>query len=75
MCLGWEELDVLQNVDFYYGELLEHRTHYEQLRRVDPKEIESRLLELKARLEKMTVLPEERDKHLKKVDELLRKGW
>jgi hypothetical protein len=75
MCLGWEELDVLQNVDFYYGELLEHKTHYDQLKRVDPKEIESRLLELKARLEGMKVLPEERGKHLRKVEELLKKGW
>jgi hypothetical protein len=75
MCLGWEELDAFQNVDFYYGELLEHKTHYDQLKRVDPKEIESRLLELKAKLEKMTVLPKERDKHLRKVEELLKKGW
>jgi len=29
--LGWEELEWLQNVDFYYGELVEHRTHYSQL--------------------------------------------
>ena len=73
--LGWEELDVFQNVDFYYGELLEHKTHYDQLKRVDPKEIESRLLELKARLEGMKVLPEERGKHLRKVEELLKRGW
>ncbi len=75
MCLGWEELDVFQCADFYYGELLEHRTHYDQLKRVNPKEIENRLLELKSRLEQMTVLPEERDKHLRKVEELLKKGW
>ena len=75
MCLGWEELDVLQNVDFYYGELLEHRTHHDQLRQVPEWEIRSRLLELKARLEKMAALHEERGKHLRKVGELLRGGW
>jgi hypothetical protein len=75
MCLGWEELDVFQCADFYYGELLEHKTHYDQLKRVNPKEIESRLLELKARLERMKALPEERGKHLRKVEELLKKGW
>jgi hypothetical protein len=73
--LGWEELDVFQNVDFYYGELIEHKTHYDQLKQAPSWEIEGRLLELKARLEKMAVLPEERDKHLKKVEELLKKGW
>ena len=57
------------------GELLEHKTHYNQLKRVDPKEVESRLLELKARLERMAVLHEERDKHLRKLEELLRRGW
>jgi hypothetical protein len=73
--LGWEELDAFQNVDFYYGELLEHKTHYDQLKQAPSWEIERRLLELKARLEKMAVLPEERDKHLRKVKELLKKGW
>jgi hypothetical protein len=73
--LGLEVLDWLQNADFYYGELLEHKTHYSQLKRVPEWEIESRILELKARLEGMKTLPEERDKHLKKLDELLKKGW
>jgi hypothetical protein len=75
MCLGWEELDVLQNVDFYYGELVEHRTHHNQLRQVPEWEIRDRLLELKARLEQMAALHEERDKHLRKVEELLKRGW
>jgi hypothetical protein len=72
---GHEFFDWLQNVDFYYGELLEHKAHYNQLKQVDPKEIEGRLLGLKSKLERMSVLPEERDKHLRKVEELLRKGW
>jgi hypothetical protein len=65
--LGHEFFDWLQNADFYYGELLEHKTHYNQLKQVPEWEIESRLLELKARLEGMKTLTEERDKHLKKV--------
>jgi len=73
--LGWEVLDWLQSVDFYYGELLEHKTHYDQLRQVPEWEVESRLLELKSRLEGMKVLSEEREKHLRKLDELLRRGW
>jgi hypothetical protein len=73
--LGHEFFDWLQNVDFYYGELLEHKTHYDQLKQAPSWEIERRLLELKARLEKTTGLPEERGKHLSKVKELLKKGW
>jgi len=73
--LGWEVLDWLQSVDFYYGELLEHKTHYDQLRQVPEWEIRSRLLELKSRLERAAALHEERDKHLRKLGELLRRGW
>jgi hypothetical protein len=73
--LGWEFLDWFQNVDFFYGELLEHKTHYQQLKRVDPKEIERRLNELIEKLSKVTVLTDERDKHIAKAREILKKGW
>jgi LmbE family N-acetylglucosaminyl deacetylase len=73
--LGWEFLDWMQNVDFYYGELLEHKAHYDQLKRVDPKEIENRLKELIDKLSKVTVLTDERDKHINKAREILRRGW
>jgi hypothetical protein len=73
--LGWEVLDLFQNVDFYYGELIEHRTHYDQLKRVPDWEIYNRLNTLLDRLSKTTVLVDERDKHLNKLREILKKGW
>jgi len=29
--LGLEELDLFQNIDFYHGEFIEHKAHYQQL--------------------------------------------
>jgi hypothetical protein len=73
--LGLEEFDWLQNVDFHYGEFIEHKTHYNQLKQVPDWEIRNRLLELRDKISRMAILTEERDKHLRKVDEVLRKGW
>jgi hypothetical protein len=73
--LGLEELDLLQNVDFYHGELVEHRTHYQQLRQVQDFEMWRRLEELERRLEKVEVLAEERDKHMEKLKTIKRLGW
>jgi hypothetical protein len=73
--LGLEVLDWMQNVDFYYGELLEHKTHYQQLKAVLDFEIRSRLDELIERLSKVSILAEERDKHIAKAREVLRAGW
>jgi hypothetical protein len=73
--LGWEELDLFQDVDFYYGELLEHKTHYQQLKQVPDWELWRRLEELERRLEKVEVLTDERDKHISKVKEVKRLGW
>jgi hypothetical protein len=73
--LGLEELDLMQNVDFYYGELLEHKTHYQQLKQIPDWEIRGRLEELVDRLSKVTILVEERDKHIAKAREVLRVGW
>jgi hypothetical protein len=73
--LGWEELELLQNTDFYHGELLEHRTHYNQLKQVADPVIWRRLEELEGKLEKMKVLAEERDRHLAKLREIKRLGW
>jgi fructose-1,6-bisphosphatase/sedoheptulose 1,7-bisphosphatase-like protein len=55
--------------------LIEHRTHYDQLKRVPEWELWRRLEELERRLEKVTVLTEERDKHISKVKEVKRLGW
>jgi fructose-1,6-bisphosphatase/sedoheptulose 1,7-bisphosphatase-like protein len=73
--LGWEELDIFQNVDFYYGELIEHKTHYQQLKQVPDFEMWRRLEELERRVEKIEVLTEERDRHIKKLKEVKRLGW
>jgi len=73
--LGWEELEWLQNVDFYYGELVEHRTHYSQLKQVSDDEIRSRLNELIGKLSSMGVLRDERESHIAKAKEVLRRGW
>jgi len=73
--LGWEELEWLQNVDFYYGELVEHRTHYSQLKQVSDDEIRSRLNELIGKLSSMGVLGNERNSHIAKAKEVLRRGW
>jgi hypothetical protein len=73
--LGWEELGWLQNVDFYYGELVEHRTHYSQLKQVSDDEIRGRIEELIGKLSSMGVLRGERESHIAKAKEVLRRGW
>jgi hypothetical protein len=73
--LGLEVLDWFQNIDFYYGELIEHKTHYSQLKQVPDFEIRNRLNELIDKLSKVTVLVDERDKHINKAREVLRRGW
>jgi hypothetical protein len=73
--LGHEIFDWMQNVDFYYGELIEHKTHYDQLKRVPDFEIRNRLNELINRLSKVSVLIDERGKHISKAKEILRRGW
>jgi len=72
---GYEFFDWLQNVDFYYGELIEHKTHYNQLKQAPDWEIRNRLNELIDKLSKVTMLTDERDKHIKKAREILRRGW
>ena len=73
--LGLEELDLFQNVDFYYGELIEHKTHYQQLKQVPDWEITRMLEVLEERLSKVEVLTEERDKHMEKLKTVKKLGW
>jgi len=73
--LGWEELELFAVADFYYGELIEHKTHYDQLKRVPDWELRSVLTMWMERLEKVKALVEERDKHLKKLEEIMKLGW
>jgi hypothetical protein len=75
MTLGWKELDLLQSIDFYYGELVGHRTHYSQLKQTKDWVIWERLEDLEHKVSRMKVLTEERDKHLGKIAEIKRLGW
>jgi len=73
--LGSEVFELFQVADFYYGELIEHKTHYDQLKQVPSWELRSVLTMWMERLEKVKVLVEERDKHLKKLEEVMKLGW
>jgi hypothetical protein len=73
--LGWEILDWMQSIDFYHGELLDHMTHYNQLKQVLDWEITNRLNELIDKLSRETTLTDEREKHIAKAKEVLKKGW
>jgi len=75
MCLGLEELNLFQNIDFYYGELIEHKTHYNQLKQVPDWELLNRFRNLMKELSQVSVLTNEREKHLNKLKEILKKGW
>lgn len=75
MSLGLIELDLFAVADFYYGELIEHKKHYNQLKRVPPMLLEKRITSLIKSLERITFLPEERDKHLWKLRRILKLGW
>ena len=73
--LGWEELELFAVVDFYYGELIEHKTHYDQLKRVPDLELGRDLKMWLGKLESVTVLTEERNKHVDKLRKVLKLGW
>ena len=72
---GLEELDLFQDVDFYFGELVEHKAHYQQLKNVPEWELWRRLEALEEKLSKVTVLTEERDKHMEKLKTIKKLGW
>jgi len=75
--LGYEELECLAVVDFYYGELIEHKTHYDQLKRVPDWELRNILRMWSDRLEraKPDIPYDEYVKHRNKLDKILRLGW
>ena len=75
MSLGLVELELFSLADFYYGELLEHKTHYSQLKRLDPCFLRQRLEHLVNKLSRISFLVEERDKHISKVRKILKLGW
>ena len=69
------DIEPLAIADFYYGELIEHKTHYKQLKRVPDWEMRKTLSMWKERLKKVSALVEERDKHLKKLEKVEKIGW
>jgi len=77
--LGLEVFELFQNVDFYYGELVEHRTHYDQIKQVPEHELWHRLDELENSLQRISglagVLAGERVDHMGKVKEIKKRGW
>jgi len=73
--LGWEELEPFAVADFYYGELVEHKTHYDQLKLVPDWELERTLEMWLSRLKSVTVLAEERRKHVEKLEKVMKIGW
>jgi hypothetical protein len=73
--LGLEELDVFQSVDFYYGELIEHKRHFDRLKEIPDWELRRNLKALEDKLRRIKVLTEERDKHYQKLKEIKKLGW
>ena len=73
--LGNDEFELFALADFYYGELIEHKTHYNQLKKVPDWEIRKNLERLRDKLTKVSILTDERDKHINKVKEVLKLGW
>jgi len=75
--LGYEKLEPLAVADFYYGELIEHKAHYDQLKRVPDWEMRNVLKMWSDRLEraKPNLPPDEYQKHKEKLGKVLRLGW
>lgn len=73
--LGHEELEPLAVADFYYGELIDHKTHYDQIKRVPDWELRRTTERWMDRLKRISIVTEERDKHLKKLDSVMKRGW
>lgn len=73
--LGEDVFVKFANADFYYGELIEHKTHYAQLRNVPDEFIRARINGYIRALEKVDVLTDERDKHIGKLKKVLSLGW
>lgn len=74
--LGHPDIEPLAVADFYYGELIEHKTHYDQLRRVPDWELERTLKRWYERLKRVKAVPIERKElHLRKMEEIFKKGW
>ncbi|RLG74354.1 MAG: hypothetical protein DRO23_07020 [Thermoprotei archaeon] len=72
---GEEIFELFAVVDFYFGELIEHKTHYRQLKKVPDWELRRLLENYMNKLKKVTVLTDERNKHLDKLIKIKKLGW
>jgi len=75
--LGHEWLEPMAVADFYYGELVEHRTHYSQIKQVSDQELWFILgfweMRLDAHKDKMP--GNEYEVHKRKFVEIKKRGW
>lgn len=74
-CLGLPETRIFKQVDYYYGNLLEHKEHYKELKKIPEHIIETTITYLHKSLLKINTLKNEVNKHISKIQELLKKGW
>jgi len=72
--LGWEELNYFQVADTYYGNIVDG-IKPNAYKNVPDWEMRNELEMWLKRLEHITALPDERDKHIKKLKEVEKKGW
>lgn len=73
--LGLECLEYFSVADFYYGNIIEHKKGYNQIRKVRDQELRRILQRYIHQLQKVNVLTEERDKHINKLKKVLSIGW
>ena len=74
--LGHSDIEPLAVADFYYGELLEHKTHYDQIKKVPDWELTRTLEMWYERLKRVTAVTSDmKEKHLQKMSEIFKKGW
>lgn len=75
--LGVPELEAFQVADFYYGFLIDHKIEPQrsQLKNVSDNVLRETISMWIKRLERVSVLTEERDKHIDKLRKVLKLGW
>jgi len=75
--LGHEIFELFAVADFYYGEMIEHQTHYDQLKRVTTEELYATIKMWQNRLKQYEgqftgAVAENYDKHMNKLKEVLK---
>lgn len=74
---GIEAFEIFAAIDFYYGILIEgvSKRLKQQIKRVPEWELRRIIKELEARCAAINVFKERRDKHLKRIKEIISRGW